>query len=188
MRGVCWLSLVSALFASLLGCDSSDSKPEHRADADVGADAGGGQRDVGSDAADAQRDSGELELDASVRADAEPDAQALPMDAGADAGMPRDSDSEDDSDGGADPGADGIRFEGGDGSSCREAVVIEGADSELEGIGAEYTWLRDHYPGARVVSQSLGSCEGDWTDILSIRTASGNMFDVYFDIEDFFGK
>jgi hypothetical protein len=181
MRTACWLILVAALFASSSGCDS-ESSPEDASD----AAADGGRRKVRrNDAGTGQKPP---TLDGSVRPDAEPDAQTPPMDAGADVGTPEESDGGADLDGGANPGGGGVRYAGGDGSSCEAAVVILGAKTDFDGVFAEYEWLRKHYPGAVVVQQSLTTCDGAWTDILRIRTANSEIRNIYFNIDDFFGK
>src|SRR5262245_60179389 len=82
----------------------------------------------------------------------------------------------------------GIVFDGGDGLSCEGRVVIRGASGEQQGIAAEYAWLRGHYPGHKVTRQSLGECQQQATDSMSIRTADGREVDVHFDISGFFGK
>jgi hypothetical protein len=179
MRTVYRFILVSALFAGALGCDSSDSEPDNDAAAD------GGGRDAHRD--DAAIRQTPLDRDSSVRPTAEAGRRSSAMDAGKDAGRRDDGDGGADSDGGADPGGGGLRYAGGDGTSCEKAVVIWGADGELQGVRAEYAWLREYYPGYTLVSQALGMCGEHWADILSIRTASGATLDVYFDIEDFFG-
>jgi hypothetical protein len=123
-------------------------------------------------------------LDGSVPPDAKPDAQAPHAGTGAIAPDPEDRDAGADEDG----GVEDIRYRGGDGSSCEEAVIILGAATEISGIFAEYDWLDQHYPGATVLDQSLATCNGEHVDILQIRTASGRAIDVYFNITDFFGK
>ena len=174
MRSTCWLVFIVALVASSPGCDSSESDPQHDADAD--ADSGG--RDAGRDRTDPS------EQDSSVR----PELDAGPEDASVDAGKPAARDAEPEDDGGVEEGVGGIRYAGGDGSSCEQAVVILGAAGEFQGISAEYAWLNKHYPGYRVLDQALVLCADHWADILGIRTAQGTGRDVYFDIEDFFGK
>jgi hypothetical protein len=90
--------------------------------------------------------------------------------------------------GSEDGGLSQIRFEGGDGSSCEMAIVILGAASDFEGVGAEYGWLAVHYPGYELLRQALSTCGDHFVDILRIRTTDGAEFDVYFDIDDFFGE
>lgn len=181
MRRTCWLVFIVALVASLLGCDASESDSEHDVDADVDS----GRRDAGRSRTGNRAVPGDQ--DSSVRPEMDAGRPSRVEDAGADVGKPTVRDAEPDADGGAEEGAGGIRYDGGDGSSCEQAVVILGAKSEFEGIGAEYDWLGRHYPGSEVLEQALGQCDGHWADILSIRTAQGESREVYFDIEEFFG-
>lgn len=76
---------------------------------------------------------------------------------------------------------------GGDGSSYAQAVVIE-EKSESTGVTAEYAWLKKHYPGYRMKSQSLNFHKNKPYDILSIVPAEGEEKEVYFDISNFYGK
>jgi hypothetical protein len=179
MRTACWIFLISALCIHGLGCDTSDAEPDVGSAADM---------DGGKDAASAFAPRRPApKLDGSVPPVAKPDAGAPQAGTGAIAPEPEDRDAGADSDGGVEPRGD-IRYTGGDGSSCEKAVIILGAANELAGISAEYAWLDEHYPGAMVLVQSLATCNGDWTDILRIRTTAGRTIDVYFNIADFFGK
>jgi len=84
--------------------------------------------------------------------------------------------------------AQGIRFEGGDGSSCATRVVILGASGSRDGVAAEHAWLQARYPGYRLRRQALAECEGHATDRLTLTTADGKDVTVHFDISDFLGK
>jgi len=84
--------------------------------------------------------------------------------------------------------AQGIRFEGGDGSSCATRVVILGASGSRDGVAAEHAWLQAKYPGYRLHRQALAECEGHATDRLTLTTADGKDVTVHFDISDFLGK
>ena len=79
-------------------------------------------------------------------------------------------------------------FEGGNGSSLENAVVILGATSESAGVSAEHTYLSRHFPGSAVVRQALLHQAGKVFDRLEIRTSTNTLAVVYFDITDFFGK
>ncbi len=74
-----------------------------------------------------------------------------------------------------------------DGSSFEKAVVIKDK-SETTGVSAEYTWLREHYPGYKSLGQSLLYKGKKPYDKLSIQTADGEKKEIYFDISNFFGK
>ena len=81
-----------------------------------------------------------------------------------------------------------IRFIGGDGSSCRQAVVIAGADHETEGVRAERWWVFTKQPGSRIVSQDLSEKDGRQLEAIRILTADGSSKTICFDITSFFGK
>jgi hypothetical protein len=86
------------------------------------------------------------------------------------------------------PRAETPMFEGGNGSSLENAVVILGATSESAGVKAEHTYLSRHFPGSAVVRQALLHQAGKVFDRLEIRTPTNTSAIVYFDITDFFGK
>jgi hypothetical protein len=74
-----------------------------------------------------------------------------------------------------------------DGLSFAKAVIIE-EKTEGKGVDAEYNWLAQHYPGYKTVSQRLTANNGSNYDIIKIKTRNGDEVDVYFDIDNFFGK
>ena len=81
-----------------------------------------------------------------------------------------------------------IRFAGGDGSSCRGAVVIVGASHEVEGVRAERWWVFTQHPGATVVEQTVSEKNGRDLETFHIVTAAGRSRTVCFDITSFYGK
>jgi len=162
-----------------LGCDGSDSDDEVPGDLDGGED----DADVRTPVAPRRP----RNLDGSVPRAAKPDAGAPRAGTGA-TEDPEDLDAGADWDGGDELVREGIRYEGGDGSSCEKAVIILGAPNELSGVFAEYEWLDRRYPGFDVLSQALLICNGAHTDALDVRLANGRTIDVYFNIDDFFGK
>ncbi|HEY1960569.1 MAG TPA: hypothetical protein VGH28_33390 [Polyangiaceae bacterium] len=84
-----------------------------------------------------------------------------------------------------------ICFEGGQGASKQDAIVIKGARGESDGVAAEYKYLEDLYgprgQGYTVDGQSLLDDAGKSFDRLDIKV-SGQPKAVYFDITDYFGK
>ncbi|MFD2147517.1 adenosylhomocysteinase [Mucilaginibacter antarcticus] len=74
-----------------------------------------------------------------------------------------------------------------DGSSYEKAIVIN-ASGEMQGIKAEYDWLKQNYPGYTRKGQSSGSYNKRQYDMLQFTTADGNAKTIYFDITSFFGK
>lgn len=80
-----------------------------------------------------------------------------------------------------------IRFGGGDGRAVAHAVVILGAESDYDGVQAEYAWLAAQYPGYVMEGQSLLYIGSRPFDLLQFRH-QGRQLQVYFDISGFFGK
>lgn len=74
-----------------------------------------------------------------------------------------------------------------DGLTYKTAIVIKEKD-EISGIGAEYSWLRQNYPGCRLKQQSLTSYKNNPYDIMTIITSDGKVLDICFNISNFFGK
>jgi hypothetical protein len=77
-------------------------------------------------------------------------------------------------------GAAGVPGSAGDGLSAKTAIKVSG-------IPEERAWIERHYPGAKVVSQSLLMGKGPM-DLIEIELASGETRRLYFDISSFFGK
>ena len=74
-----------------------------------------------------------------------------------------------------------------DGSNYENAIVIK-AKNETAGVAAEYKWLREKYPGHKLIQQSLSSEGKKHYDIMKIQTKDGEEKSIYFDITNFFGK
>ena len=74
-----------------------------------------------------------------------------------------------------------------DGSNYENAIIIK-AKNETAGIAAEYKWLREKYPGYKLIQQSLSSEGKKHYDIMKIQTKDGEEKSIYFDITNFFGK
>lgn len=66
-----------------------------------------------------------------------------------------------------------------DGLSCSTRVKVAG-------VREEYEWIRAHYPGANINSQSLTECGSSPTDELNLTTADGRDLTIHFDISSFF--
>jgi hypothetical protein len=79
-------------------------------------------------------------------------------------------------------------FEGGDGSSIEQAVVIKNAKNEEEGVDAEAKWVRKVHHGWEKGNQALLSDKGRHYDRIEYTTPKGKTETVYFDITEFFGK
>lgn len=74
-----------------------------------------------------------------------------------------------------------------DGSSFEKAIVINAAN-EMDGVPAEYEWLKSHYPGYKLKLQKLVMHNEKPYDLLTIITKKGEEKTIYFDISNFFGK
>jgi len=74
-----------------------------------------------------------------------------------------------------------------DGSSFEKAIVIQ-EKSESAGVAAEYTWLKEKYPGYQSKGQSLTMNGKKPYDIIQIMTANEEEKKIYFDISNYFGK
>jgi hypothetical protein len=73
------------------------------------------------------------------------------------------------------------------GSSPATAIVLPGIQRETDGVGAEYAYIREHFPGCKPGTQALLSANGRRYD--SIQLAGSNCAAaVFFDITDWFGK
>jgi hypothetical protein len=81
-----------------------------------------------------------------------------------------------------------IQFAGGDGSSCRRAIVIVGARHETEGVRAERWWVFTKHAGSRIASQDLSQEAGRQLETIHILAAEGSSRTICFDITSFFGK
>lgn len=68
-----------------------------------------------------------------------------------------------------------------DGSTQERAVIVASID-------AEYAWIRQKYPGAKVTSQALIENGKKYYDLLTFTTPGGETKKAYFDINSFFGK
>lgn len=79
-------------------------------------------------------------------------------------------------------------FEGGDGSSLEQAVIIKNAKNEEEGVDAEAKWIRKVHPGWRKGDQALLSEKGKAYDRIEYTTPDGKTKTIFFDITEFFGK
>jgi len=66
-------------------------------------------------------------------------------------------------------GPPGVTYSGGDGSDCKNAVIIKGADGELREAEAEAAWLAAHDHGyTKVKAEAKGQ-----NTVITIRTSGG---------------
>ena len=81
-----------------------------------------------------------------------------------------------------------IQFNGGNGSSKDQAIIIFGAESDSEGVDAEYRYLDLLYKGWELDEQTLIFDKDKQYDIMSIKLPDGSKKDVFFDISGFYGR
>ncbi len=83
--------------------------------------------------------------------------------------------------------ASAIQYSGGDGLTKATAIIISGAKNERDGVESEYSWVRQHLPGAAINSTAIIR-DAHVYDAFDVTTASGEKRSIYFDITSFFGK
>lgn len=81
-----------------------------------------------------------------------------------------------------------IKYKGGDGSNKEKAIIISGAESEFEGVDAEYNYLDSKLGEYELVSQDLLDEGDNQYDVLNIKLHGSEEKEVWFDITDFYGK
>ncbi len=85
----------------------------------------------------------------------------------------------------ADPEPKRIRYSGGDGRSCTNAVVIRGAKTKDAGVLAEINWIAERHPGSTILEESATSCSGRSVDRITVEVPGGEKVDFYFDASQF---
>ena len=81
-----------------------------------------------------------------------------------------------------------IQYKGGSGTSKEQAIIIIGAESELEGVDAEYDYLDSKFEEYEFLSQVfLGEPDKQY-DLLRIKLQDGTDREIWFDISGFFGR
>ena len=81
-----------------------------------------------------------------------------------------------------------IIYEGGDGSSVENAIIIKNATTTHDGIEAEYTWIEKKHGEYNTIKQSTKALNDKWYDIITVRLLSDNkIVKIFFDITDFYG-
>ena len=87
-----------------------------------------------------------------------------------------------------------IKLIGGDGSSEDNAIVIQNAENEKDGVDTEYELVAKYF-GVEdgdwgIVDQSFIQNDITWKcyDILYIENREGKQYTIFFDMTDFFGK
>ena len=75
----------------------------------------------------------------------------------------------------------------GDGLTIEHAVVLTGG-SDATNVGAEYAWIRQHEPNAKVTGQALITRGKRAFDKLDVALPDGSAKSYYFDITSGYGK
>lgn len=87
---------------------------------------------------------------------------------------------------------DSIYFEGGNGTSKKDAVIIRGADNSMEGVPAEYYYIKYVQKkkgiGYQINRQVLLLDSIKVYDRIDITQTKGGKRSYYFDITEFYGK
>jgi hypothetical protein len=86
-----------------------------------------------------------------------------------------------------------IVYEGGDGSSVENAIVIKNATTERDGIAAEYAYIEkkreEKFKDWKPIQQATNVLNGKHYDAVSIQIISDNTTEKFiFDITNFYGK
>jgi hypothetical protein len=85
-----------------------------------------------------------------------------------------------------------ITFSNNNGESTDDAIIILNAQTDLEGVDAEYYYLEKRFSKKGTVwnldHQSLANEDGVYYDTLDITLSDGRTLTIYFNITDFFGK
>ena len=84
--------------------------------------------------------------------------------------------------------ANSVSYSGGNGASAKTAIIINGAQSEWDGVKAENKWLSDNLPGFKKISQGLFHKSNQAYDRIEVMLPNGTKREVYFDITGFFWK
>jgi hypothetical protein len=85
-----------------------------------------------------------------------------------------------------------ITFSNNNGESIDDAIIILNAQTDLEGVDAEYYYLEKMFGKKgtdwNLDHQSLANEDGVYYDTLDITLTDGRTLTIYFNITDFFGK
>ena len=85
-----------------------------------------------------------------------------------------------------------VWYEGGDGSTIDDAIIVRGAGSDLEGVAATFGWMHEHLgakdEGWQLITHSSGSRGDRKIDTFNIVLRGGTAKHVYFDVTESFGK
>jgi hypothetical protein len=91
------------------------------------------------------------------------------------------------------PDISNVVYEGGNGKSMENCIIIKNAKNELNGVAAEYSYISKihglKFTNWKPIGQSSVTNNDRTYDIINILTLPQNeKIDYYFDITDFYGK
>ncbi|MEI8348885.1 MAG: hypothetical protein WCI77_01925 [Candidatus Omnitrophota bacterium] len=85
-----------------------------------------------------------------------------------------------------------IVYEGGNGASINDAVIIRGACNHIEGVAEEYRYISNIYGKINVEwglkAQSLIIDKENQYDVMEIVIKDNSTKKIYFNISDFFSR
>lgn len=86
-----------------------------------------------------------------------------------------------------------VTYEGGDGKTVENAIVIKNAENEIDGVAAEYAYIAkingEKFKDWKPVGQSTINKDNKKIDLINIQLIQKNeTVSYYFDITEFYGK
>ena len=86
-----------------------------------------------------------------------------------------------------------VTYEGGDGKTVENAIVIKNAENERNGVAAEYAYIAkingEKFKDWKPVGQSTINIDNKKIDLINIQLIQKNeTVSYYFDITEFYGK
>ena len=81
-----------------------------------------------------------------------------------------------------------LAYAGGDGSSCQQAVVINGADYREAWIIGQRLWLQQKYPGYRQTTNQTVTVSSRRFEQVELTSSDGQTASVYFDANSWWAK
>ena len=86
-----------------------------------------------------------------------------------------------------------VTYEGGDGKTVENAIVIKNAENEIDGVAAEYAYIAkingEKFKDWKPVGQSTINKDNKKIDLINIQFIQKNeIASYYFDITEFYGK
>ncbi len=85
-----------------------------------------------------------------------------------------------------------VWYEGGDGATPEGAVVVRGAESDIEGTAATFAWMFDRFgpkdEGWQLRTHSSGRFGARHIDTFDVALRDGSRQCIYFDVTESFGR